>query len=88
MKTYIFKKETKGFSVSIDGSKASYGGAFSFVAYPNGSNADIKINESGKIRRNDLSIDVTVDSVTVGVTLFAGTATALIDSLRDTVFFN
>lgn len=88
MKTYIFKKETKGFSISIDGSKASYGGAFSFVAYPNGTKSDIKINESGKIRRNDLSIDVDVDSVTIDSSLFAGTATELIDSLRDTVFFN
>jgi hypothetical protein len=88
MSAYIFTKETKGFSISKDGSKVSYAGAFSFTGHSSGTTATIKINESGKLRLNDSIISIGVDTVTIGVTPFAGTASGLIDTLRDTVFFN
>ena len=88
MSAYIFKKETKGFSVTKDLLKASYGG----ISYrATGSVAKVaKIEFPGfqYTGVNGYSIDLNVDTVTIGVTPFAGTASALIDSLRDTVFFD
>lgn len=87
MATYIFKKETKGFSITKEGLKVSYGNGVEFRGHVKGTTAQIRF---GTFTDPLSTLDITPssDTITVNEVLFAGTASELIDSLRDTVLFD
>jgi len=86
MSVYTFVKETKGFSITKDGLKVSYNLA-SFRGYGSAANvAMITFPQFSDNPISQISVDMAVDTVTIGVTPFAGTAIQLVDNLRDNIF--
>lgn len=86
--TINFSKETKGFSITKDGKKISYGNV-SFRAYPNTDNNVAAISFSQF--QQDISryeVNTATDTVTVGGVANAQNASALIDTLRNTVLYD
>ena len=86
MSAYTFVKETKGFSITKDGLKVSYN-LVSFRGFGSAANvASISFPQFSDNPVSQISVDMDVDTVTIGVTPFAGTATQLIDNLRNNIF--
>ena len=87
MATITFTKETKGLSITTDGQKTSYNANIFFRGYNQGANeATINVFPFGTQPISIYSVNTATDTVTVNGVLFASTAEALIDSLRNTVF--
>lgn len=87
MATIIFTKETKGISITINGQKTSYNANIFFRGYSKGATeAFVSVLPFGTQPISQYSANTSTDTITVNSVLFASTATALIDSLRNTVF--
>lgn len=85
MATYEFTKETGGFSIKKDALKVSYSSATKFRAYASGTKANILFPEYPQ-PISQIEVIIGTDTVKVNTVTFAGTATELVDALRDTVF--
>lgn len=89
MATIVFKKETKGISITRDGQKTSYSANVFFRGTASGftaTQASISVLPFGTQPISIYSVDTVNDTITVNVTPFSGDADDLIDSLRTNVF--
>lgn len=85
--TIDFSKETKGISITRNGTKVSYSSNVKFRGYATGSDiANIDIDPFSNQPISQYKVDTSVDTITVNGVEFTDDATDLCDDLRETVF--
>lgn len=85
--TIDFSKETKGVSVTVNGTKISYSANVVLRGYPTGADiANIDVHPFSGQPISQYKVDTAIDTITVNGVAFASNADALITSIRNTVF--
>ena len=85
--TIVFTKETKGISVTLNGTKISYSANVVFRGFPTGADiANIDVHPFAGQPISQYKVDTAIDTITVNGVAFASNAAALLTSVRNTVF--